>query len=71
MLLRWGIEQAMTDKQHVFLTATAEGKFLYASQGFQDLGEYMVGGEPHYAMILRYQDGQDVKGAQLDVVNGG
>lgn len=70
MLLRWGIEQAVADKKHIFLTATAEGRFLYASQGFEVVGEYVVGGEPHYAMILRYQDGEGLKEAQVGVVNG-
>ena len=58
MLLRWGIEQAVAEKKPVFLTATAEGRFLYAKQGFELVGEYVVGGEPHDAMILRYREGE-------------
>lgn len=55
MLLNWGIEQAQQDKTNVFLTATAEGRFLYKNQGFVELGEFDVGGYPHYGMLWFYR----------------
>lgn len=52
MLLQWGLDQARSKGQDVFLAATEVGKFLYTSAGFKDLEDtYEVIGLKHTTMV--------------------
>ncbi|KAK4180462.1 acyl-CoA N-acyltransferase [Triangularia setosa] len=54
MLVNYGLEQAAKEKRDAFLIATPEGKYLYSSLGFEQVGEeYLVGDVPHYSMLWK------------------
>ncbi|KAK0671716.1 hypothetical protein QBC41DRAFT_384847 [Cercophora samala] len=54
MLVKHGLEQAAREKRDAFLIATPEGKYLYSSLGFEQVGEQIALGDvPHYAMLWK------------------
>ncbi|KAK3321780.1 acyl-CoA N-acyltransferase [Apodospora peruviana] len=52
MLLHWGLKKATIENKPVYLHASPDGKPLYLSQGFRDLGEFDVCGFPHTSMLF-------------------
>lgn len=54
MLLQQGLDLAAQKGLDAFLVATPEGRGLYHSMGFRQIGEsYELGGTPHYSMLWR------------------
>ena len=57
MLLKHGLELAGKAGKDAFLVATPEGRGLYRSFGFFDVGELAVLGEtPHHLMLWKAPD---------------
>ncbi|KAL2022932.1 hypothetical protein VTK56DRAFT_4147 [Thermocarpiscus australiensis] len=57
MLLQHGLDLAAQEGRDVFLIATAEGRNLYQSLGFRQIGEpYNVYDRPHYSMLWQRPD---------------
>ena len=52
-LVRWGLEKAAEAGKDSYLIATKQGRGLYASLGFKELGERELLGEMHWSMIKR------------------
>ncbi|KAK0726192.1 acyl-CoA N-acyltransferase [Apiosordaria backusii] len=54
MLVKYGLEQAAKENRDAFLVATPEGKYLYSTFGFEQVGdEYLLGDVPHYPMLWK------------------
>lgn len=53
MLLNWGVEKAREENKDAFLIATPAGFPLYKAAGWEDMGSFMLFGEPHNGMIIR------------------
>lgn len=54
ILVQHGLDQAAKAGTDAFLIATPEGRGLYHSCGFREIGEpIMLGSTPHYSMLWK------------------